>query len=160
MKSIYLWAGRQVHSKWADFLFALLSFLEGFVFLPISVILILYCLERHKLSFYYAAAATLFSALGGLVGYYIGFRLWESLIFYFPNLFVSKQNLMYMIDFYKNHQKAAVLLATLTPLPYNAVTISAGFCKLSVMPFIIFSVIGHGIRFFYSYRYIFFWGAG
>jgi uncharacterized membrane protein YdjX (TVP38/TMEM64 family) len=50
-------------------------------------------------------------------------------------------------------------MAAFTPIPYKAATLSAGFCKLSFIPFVICSVIGRGARFFLYAIIISTWGA-
>jgi len=57
------------------------------------------------------------------------------------------------------YQNWAVLIAGFTPLPYKAITISAGFCKLSIIPFIVCSIISRGARFFLIAGALYVWGA-
>jgi len=56
------------------------------------------------------------------------------------------------------YQHWAVFIAAFTPVPYKAVTISAGFCHLDIVYFIIFSILGRGLRFFALASLIYFYG--
>ena len=41
-----------------------------------------------------------------------------------------------------------IIIAGFTPLPYKVFTVTAGYMSLALMPFIIASIIGRGLRFF------------
>ena len=41
-----------------------------------------------------------------------------------------------------------IIIAGFTPLPYKVFTVTAGYMSLALIPFIIASIIGRGLRFF------------
>jgi membrane protein YqaA with SNARE-associated domain len=164
LKRLYSWMGNCVYSPYADATLGILFFLESIFFLPTDPMLIVYCFERRNKAYWYATIATVASVLGGMTGYYLGYLLWE----YFGqqilhnklvNYVLSPELFNYLCTQYQQHECFAILMAAFTPIPYKAATLSAGFCKLSFIPFVICSVIGRGARFFLYAIIISTWGA-
>lgn len=158
LKRMYYWCGQQVHTVYAVPLLAFLFFIEAIFFVPVDPLLILYCIEDRFQSFYFAAVATLSSVAGGLMGYFIGYAIWESCGKLLVSLLFSQESFSHAIHQYERYESWAVLIAGFTPLPYKAVTLSAGFCKLPLLPFVVFSLIGRGARFFLVAASIRIWG--
>lgn len=151
--------GTKVHAPQAPFFLASLSFLESLVFPPVAPILILFCLENRKRSFFYAAIATVFSVLGGIVAYYLGFALWETVGQRFV-LYVSTQEAFdTLVMQYKKYEALTILIGSFTPVPYRLVSVSAGFCQLPLIPFIVYSLIGRGARYFLVGAIFYLWGV-
>ncbi len=158
MKTLYYWACRQVHREYAPFIFASLVFIEGFFFVPVNTLLSLFCLEHRSKSFLFAAIATVASVFGGLVGYLIGAALWETIGNWLITTFVAPETFAMVLNNYQLYQVWAVLLGGFLPIPYKAITLSAGFCKLPLMPFLWCTLMGKGIRFFMVATIVFIWG--
>lgn len=159
IRKIYDWMGEKTYSPYADAWLAGLFFIEAFFFIPVDPLLILFCIKNSKKSLYYATVATLSSATGGVFGYFIGFSLWGSVGIKLVNWCISEATFFKAVQTYKLYQNWAVLIAGFTPLPYKAVTLSAGFCKLPLAPFIFFSIISRGARFFLIAGALRIWGA-
>jgi membrane protein YqaA with SNARE-associated domain len=158
MKSMYYWLGKHVHAPYGTWVFALLVFIEGFFVVPVTTLLTFYCLENRKKAFMYAAIATGVSALAALVGYLLGALLWKTLGQNFIYYLISPKTFDYLVEQYKNYQAATVIMISLTPIPFKALTLTAGFCQLPLIPFIFFSLIGRGLRFFLIATAVFLWG--
>ena len=153
IKKLYDWMGSRVHSPYAGLILGFLFFLEAIFFLPTDPMLILYCIHQQKNAFYYATIATFSSVLGGITAYFIGFTIWhvagEHIIHNrMVNYIVSPSMFAYFAEQYRQHEWWAILAAGFTPIPYKAATLTAGFCKISFMPFVICSIIARGARFF------------
>lgn len=159
IRRLYDWMGEKVRSPYANWWLASLFFIEAFFFIPVDPLLILFCIENRKRSLSYATIATLSSVAGGVFGYSIGALMWESVGIKLVNWVISEQTFLNAVGKYKLYQNWAVLIAGFTPLPYKAVTLSAGFCKLPLLPFISFSLIARGARFFLISALIYRWGA-
>lgn len=164
IRDLYSWMGKKVYSKHATAMLAMLFYLEAIFFLPTDPMLIFYCIERRDRALFYATVATIASVLGGITAYCIGYVLWEyagqqiihnSLI----NYIISPQLFSALCTKYKEYESLAILVAGFTPVPYKAATLTAGFCKLSVAPFIICSIIARGARFFLLALAIRKWGV-
>jgi len=163
LKKIYDWLGSKVHSNYADQLLCMLFYLEAIVLIPVDPILILYCLERQKRSFTYATMATISSIAGGVTGYLIGYFLWniagqQILNFKIVSYLLPQETFFYLRSLYHKYATLAILISGFTPIPYKAATLSAGFCKLPLTHFILFSFIARGARFFLVAGIISVWG--
>jgi len=163
IRRMYDWMGTQVYSRYATPMLALLFYLEAIIFIPTDPMLIVYCIERRDKAYFYSTVATLSSVLGGLTGYGIGYILWHSvgpqiINSSIVNFIMSPETFYYLCGLYKKYEAWAILAAAFTPIPYKAATLSAGFCNLSLMPFIIASLIGRGARFYLYAITISIWG--
>src|SRR3990167_3421207 len=163
IKRLYDWMGTRVYSPYADHLLSFLFYLEAIFFLPTDPMLILYCIERPKRGYYYATIATAASVLGGLTGYFIGYTLWETLgeqIIHnrIINLVLTPSMFEHLRMQFQQFESWAIFIAGFTPVPYKAATLSAGFCKLPLIPFIVCSIIGRGLRFYLYALTIGIWG--
>jgi len=158
LRKIYDWMGAKVYSKHATLWLAALFFIEAIFFIPVDPLLILYCVQNNKKSLYYALIATVASVAGGIAGYIIGKLMWQTVGINLVKWIISEAAFNAAILKYKLYQNWAVLIAASTPLPYKAVTLSAGFCGLALTPFIVFSFISRGARFFLVAGTIRIWG--
>ncbi len=159
IRSLYDWMGSKVHLPHSTWWLALFFFAEACIFpIPVDPLLILFCIKNRYSSFWYAFVATSASVLGGLCGYLIGFGLWGVVGPWFLRWVVSEQSFIKITQYYELYEHWAVLIAGFTPIPYKAVTLSAGFCSLSLAPFIFYSIIARGARFFLEAGAIRIWG--
>ena len=134
-------------SDYSDFILAFLFFAEAIFFFPVDPLLIVYCAENQKKSLWYGLVATLASVAGGIVAYYLGSFLWDSVGSKLISYFSTEQQFQTACYKYKVYEHWAILIGGFTPFPYKVVTLSAGFCKLPIAPFIICSLISRGARF-------------
>lgn len=158
MKRVYTWLGSHVHKPYAIWIFALLVFIEGFFIMPVSTMLTFFCLENRKKSYFYAIIATTMSLIGALAGYFIGFLLWKYFGQKFIYYFLSPDSFDYIVEQYKKYQAATIFSVALTPLPFKALTLTAGFCNLPLGKFLLYCFIGRGAKFFCIATAIFIWG--
>ena len=148
-KSAYSWF-QKASGEWYGLpILCFFFFIESIFFIvPVDPLLIVYCCEHRKNSLLFALLATISSVLGGIVAYFIGSLLWDSVGVLIIKHFASLESFENFANTYKKYESLAVLTAAFTPLPYKVVTLSAGFFKLPFMTFIIYSFIGRGLRFF------------
>lgn len=159
VRHAYDWMGSKVHSSHALLWLAVLFFIEAsFFIIPVDPLLILFCIEDNRRVWFYATMATFFSVLGGVFGYFIGAVLWDSIGTTLVNWLISQATFNGLVHKYTLYQNWAVLIGGFTPVPYKAVTISAGFCKLPLLPFIGYSTLARGARFFLIAGAIRLWG--
>lgn len=160
IRNVYDWMGEKVDSPHALFWLFFLFFIESSIFfIPVDPLLILYCVQNNKRSIFYAGIATIASVLGGIFGYMIGSLMWQSIGVKLVGRLFSEQTFLNLVSRYKLYQNWAVLIAGFTPVPYKAVTISAGFCHLPIIPFIWYSFLARGARFFLVAGMIRIWGS-
>ena len=96
--------------------------------------------------------ATIFSVLGGILGYFIGAFFFDigmqimSFYGYEDKLINLKNNLTNSEGFYA--WLGILFLAGFTPLPYKVFTIASGLIGFNILIFILISFISRGLRFF------------
>ncbi len=148
--------------KSSNFYLGLVSFIESSFFpIPPDAMIIPMVISKKKEYIKIFLIASIFSVLGGIFGYLIGY------------LFLDLA--MYLIEFYGYQDKvenlklsmsqdsgflawlSILFLAGFTPLPYKAFTISSGLIAFNLPIFIIVSLISRSLRFFIvaylSYRF-------
>lgn len=142
----------------ARYYLAGVSFAESAFFpIPPDVMLISMGLAIPKRSWYYALIATIFSVVGGILGYIIGFFGMEFLQPYIEMSSYAK-NFHSVSNWLKAGGVWIVIIGSFTPFPYKIFTISAGAMHLALLPFIIGSLIGRGLRFFLVSGLLYFFG--
>ena len=80
-----------------------------------------------------------------LVGYIIGLYLFEISIL---SDLVDEEVFMSVKNLFIDNGVWIIIIAGFTPLPYKVFTVTAGYMSLALIPFIIASFIGRGLRFF------------
>ena len=140
-------------NKRSNLYLGIISFIESSFFpIPPDVMVVPMVLAKKSSYLKIFLIATIFSVLGGIFGYFIGY------------LFIDLA--MYVIDFYNYGNKvlklkmdlsqgsgmviwlATLFLAGFTPLPYKVFTITSGLIGFDIIAFIIISLISRGLRFF------------
>ena len=148
--------------KSSNFYLGLVSFIESSFFpIPPDAMIIPMVIAKKKEYLKIFLIASIFSVLGGIFGYLIGYLFFDLA--------------MYVIEFYGYQDKvenlklsmsqgsgflawlSILFLAGFTPLPYKAFTISSGLIAFNLPVFIIVSLISRSLRFFIvaylSYRF-------
>ncbi len=127
---------------------ALMSFAESSFFpVPPDVMLAPMCLAERRRAWRFAAVTTIASLLGGLLGYALGFFLFDAIE---PWLEASRYWEPYLLGraWFDQWGIWAVFVAGFSPIPYKIFTISAGVAVLNLPGFVVASLIGRGARFF------------
>ena len=152
-KKLYLKSLELAAHKSSEFYLALVSFVESSFFpIPPDVMIVPMVMARKDRFIRIFLNATIFSVLGGIFGYFIGFI--------FSDLAMS------VVEFYNYEDKVSNLkaklsegsglyiwlitlfLAGFTPLPFKVFTITSGLISFNIFIFIIICLISRGLRFF------------
>ncbi len=147
-RRVYEWASQKAYSPKAPLWLGLIFLLELVLFLPLDALLMLFCLENPKRRFLYALMATLASAITGILGYLVGYLLWDLVGPYLIGTLISAQFFENIVQHYNAYEQWAVLIGSLLPIPFKVVTISAGFCQLNPFTFVLCVIIARALRFF------------
>jgi membrane protein YqaA with SNARE-associated domain len=159
IRRLYDWVLHWAETPYGTLALALLAFSESSFFpIPPDVLLIALAISITKRSFYYAFIASVFSILGGMLGYYIGLGLMEVVGWKIIHFYHAEELFEQLFETFKKYNFWAVLTAALTPIPYKVFTISAGAAKADFSVFMIASIIGRSTRFFAVAALIFFFG--
>lgn len=126
---------------------ALNSFIESFFLVPPpDFLLITMDLANPQKALYYATVCTIFSALGGVVGYLIGLFGGRPV---FNFLFKNKHEQFDNVErLYNKYGTFAVFFSAFTPIPYKVFTIASGILNMNFPKFFLASFLGRGLRFF------------
>ena len=139
--------------KSSNLYLGIVSFTESSFFpIPPDVMIIPMVIAKKKDYFKIFLIASLFSVLGGIFGYLLGYLFYDLAI--------------HVIEFYGYENKvenlktslsqgsgffawlSILFLAGFTPLPYKAFTIASGVVGFSLPVFIVVSLISRSLRFF------------
>lgn len=127
---------------------AVLSFAESSFFpIPPDVMLAPMALAQPQKAWQFALLTTIASVLGGILGYAIGFFLFDTVA---PWLQGTHYWEKYQAaeEWFNEWGVWAVFLAGFSPIPYKVFTIAAGTLQMLLIPFIAASAVGRGARFF------------
>jgi len=142
------WAGH----KYAKPILAIESFIESSFFpIPPDVMIVPMVISKKNEFIKIALITTIFSVLGALFGYYIGYSLNEIAIkifeFYgyeysdsFKEKFTSGGGFFAWLGI--------LITAGFTPLPFKLLTISSGIIHFNIISFIFICTLTRGLRFF------------
>ena len=139
--------------KSSNLYLSIVSFSESSFFpIPPDVMIIPMVIAKKKEYFKIFLIASIFSVLGGIFGYLLGYLFYDLAI--------------HVIEFYGYENKvenlktslsqgsgffawlSILFLAGFTPLPYKAFTIASGIVGFSLPVFIVVSLISRSLRFF------------
>ncbi|MFH1159012.1 MAG: YqaA family protein [Pseudomonadota bacterium] len=134
------------HAAWG---LAGISFIESSVFpIPPDVVLMPMCLADRSKSFRYATICTVASVLGGILGYAIGYFLFESVGKTVLNFYGLMEQFASFQEKYNAWGGWIVFAGGLTPIPYKVITIASGVTHMNIAVFCMASVAGRAARFY------------
>ena len=134
---------------------AIVSFAESSFFpVPPDVMLAPMVLGNRKHAWRLAGLPTIASVAGGIFGYFLGgFGEW------LVTIYGAQATLALAQQWFEDYGIWIILVAGFTPVPYKIFTISAGMMGMSLVAFVLASIIGRGARFFLVSGFIYFAGT-
>lgn len=149
IRSLYDWTIAQAQRKHAVWTLAGVSFAESSFFpIPPDVVLIPMCLANRKKAFFYATVCTISSVAGGVLGYAIGYYLYETIgarIIEFYGMLNQFDELQAKYDQWGGW---IIFAKGLTPFPYKVITIISGVLHMNMGIFILSSILARSLRFY------------
>ena len=152
-KKLYLKSLKLASHRSAEVYLSIISFVESSFFpIPPDVMIVPMVMAKKNRFKRIFLNATIFSVLGGIAGYFIGFI--------FSDLAAS------LLEFYNYENKVidlkskltqgsgmyiwlvTLFLAGFTPLPFKVFTITSGLIGFNILIFILICIISRGLRFF------------
>lgn len=128
---------------------ALLSFTESSFFpIPPDVMLAPMVLARRDRAWYLAGLTTVASVLGGVLGYIIGWVLFDQIGRPIVELYHAEQQFQTVKDWFDRYGVWVVFVAGFSPIPYKLFTVTSGLMGMAVVPFVLASAVGRGARFY------------
>jgi len=153
LKKIYdkcvKWAGH----KSANPILAFVAFLESFIFpIPTDVMIVPMVIAKRNKFFKIALIAIIFSVLGALIGYAIGYIFFNEVGVKIFGIFGTENSNLFIekLASEKGLLSGTIILfiAGFTPLPFKIITISSGFVHFNIFFFILTCLTARGLRFF------------
>ena len=126
----------------------IVAFVESSFFpIPPDALLVPMALARPHRAWRYAAICTAGSVLGGMLGYLIGYALFDQVarpllqFYHYEDAYAAFQARFAEYGLY------IILIKGLTPIPYKIITIASGAARFDLLTFVAASVVTRGARF-------------
>jgi len=133
----------------ARWVLAGVSFAESSFFpIPPDAMLIPMSLARPDKAYFYATLCTITSVAGGVLGYFIGAVLYDSIGLWLIQLYGYGNKVEAFRSAYAEWGGWIILIKGVTPIPYKIVTIASGFAGYNLLMFVLLSFVARGMRFF------------
>lgn len=133
------------YGPWSVLALSINALTESIFFpVPPDLLLIAISALKPESAIWLAAITTGSSVVGALLGYKIGQTIGRRILF----KIVKPSRLELAENFFKRYGIWAILVASLTPVPYKVFVILAGILRLDLRLFLIASLVGRSIRFF------------
>lgn len=148
-KKTHDWVARLVHHKFAEPILGLIAFAESSFFpIPVDFMLAPMVLLRPKRWLRLAMIVTIFSVLGGLFGYLIGWVLFDTIGIWLVETFNLAHHMDEIRETFNRGTFLAIFISAFTPIPFKIFAIAGGLFKVNIIPFIVAAILGRGARFF------------
>ena len=139
--------------KSSKFFLAIVSFTESSFFpIPPDIMIIPMVIAKRMDYLKIFLIATIFSALGGLFGYFIG-SIFLEVAMNVIEFYDYENKVLFLKDNLSNGSGLYIWLGTLflagfTPLPFKVFTITSGIISFNLFIFFFICIISRGLRFF------------
>ena len=144
IKGMYTYIEKRSRSKFSQYFLSLIAFIES-IFFPIPPDVVLVPVIHFNKDKYLMTIinCTFFSVMGGIVGYILGFFIFDLVKNYFD---LTKQNAF--LNFYNDWGLIAIFLGGFTPIPYKIIALTSGYSNFNFFLFVLLSILSRGLRFF------------
>lgn len=149
LNRLYQWTLDKAAHPHAERWLAGISFLESSFFpIPPDVVLAPMCLSRPQAAFRFAFICTVASVLGALLGYAIGYFLFDTVGEPILGFYGYEAQFAAFREEFNANGWLIVLLAGFTPLPFKVITIAAGATAMPLPVLVIAAILSRAARFF------------
>ncbi|NTZ43674.1 DedA family protein [Altererythrobacter sp. SALINAS58] len=148
LRSLYNWTMEKAAHRHAVWWLAFICFIESSFFpIPPHPLLGLMCLAEPKKALRFGIIATAASVAGALLGYAIGYGLYDALGAQIITFLGLTESFPVAACYLREYDVEVILIAGATPVPFKLLTITAGFIEMALIPFILASIAGRGMIF-------------
>jgi len=149
LRRLYDWCIAAADKPYATWLMGAVSFVESSFFpVPPDVMLIPMSIARPERAWFYATVCTVTSVAGGVLGYFIGAVLYDSVGAWLIHLYGYGNKVEAFRQAYAQWGTWIILIKGVTPIPYKIVTIASGFAGYNLFMFVLLSFVARGMRFY------------
>ena len=147
-RRLYNWVVHWADTRFGFLALIMLALTEPIcVPIPADVLVVGLCLGKPKRSLRYGLTCAFFSVLGGTIAFSLGLAIGpERVVDLFDNIGLgSKARLA--LDLYTRYDFWAIAISALTPVPYMIFSWVGGMAEVSLLKFVVISVIFRTMRF-------------
>jgi membrane protein YqaA with SNARE-associated domain len=143
----------------AEPILALICFLEAMI-VPVfpEVMLAPMILADRRRAWRLATICTVFSVIGGLFGYAIGYYLFDSIGKSIVEFYGAGAGFEELRQSFVENGWLMIMIGAVTPIPYKVITITSGVAGVDLWTFVFFGLVGRGARFFFPCGLFYFFG--
>ena len=148
LRGLYDWTLDKAAHPHAEWWLAFFCFVEASFFpIPPHPLLGLMCLAEPKKAIRFATIATLSSVAGALLGYAIGWGLYDSVGVWLLSALGLTDSFPVAACHLRKYDFEAILIAGATPVPFKLLTITAGFVSMNLVTFTLSSLFARALIF-------------
>ena len=148
LRRLYAWTLDKSAHPQAEWWLAVISFVESSFFpIPPHPLLGLMCLSQPQRAIRFAVICTLFSVLGGVFGYAIGYFVYESIGTVILSALGISDNFSQAACYMRQYGAQIILIKGATPIPFKLLTLAAGFVQMNLFTFLWASLVSRGFQF-------------
>ena len=148
LRRLYTWTIAKAADRRAVWWLALFAFVEASFFpVPPHPLLGLMCLAEPKKAVRFAVVATAASVAGGLLGYAIGYLLYDTVGTQLLALLGLTESFPTAACYLRQYGAEVIMIKGATPIPFKLLTITAGFIGMPLLTFIGASIVSRSISF-------------
>ena len=148
LQRLYGWTIDKAAHRQAEVWLALVAFVEASFFpIPPHPMLGLMCLANPQKAVRYALICTLASVAGGMLGYSIGFFLYESIGTWLLGVLGLTEAFPRAACYLREFGAEIILVKGATPIPFKLLTITAGFIQMNLFTFLWASLASRAFSF-------------
>ncbi len=149
LRALYDWTLKKARHPYTERWLAFISFIESSFFpIPPDVMLLPMILGDNSKAFRYAAICTLASVAGALLGYAIGYFLWDTLGAPLISFYGYESQFAAFQDRFRDYGAWLVFIFGITFFPFKVITIASGMVALDPVIFVLSSLAARAPRFF------------
>ena len=148
LRRLYEWTMAKAAHPHAAWWLAMFAFVEASFFpIPPHPLLGLMCLAAPHKAIRFAAIATLASVAGGLLGYAIGWGLYDTVGTQLLAVLGMTESFPIAACYLREYGAEIIMIKGATPIPFKLLTITAGFIQMNLISFIFASIVSRSISF-------------
>ena len=147
-RRLYNWVVHWADTRYGIFALIILALTEPIcVPIPADVMVIGLCLGKPKRSLRYGLTCAFFSVLGGTIAFSLGLAIGpERVVDLFDTIGIGPKAQL-ALDIYTKYDFWAIAISALTPVPYMIFSWVGGMAEVSLLKFVVISVIFRTMRF-------------
>lgn len=147
-RRLYNWVVHWADTRYGMIALIVLALTEPIcVPIPADVLVIGLCLGKPKRSLRYGLTCAFFSVLGGTIAFSLGLAIGpERIVDLFGNIGLGSKA-QFALDLYTKYDFWAIAISALTPVPYMIFSWVGGMAEVSLLKFVIISIVFRTMRF-------------